>query len=161
MPLHKKISTQTKAVALPKINKPKPAPAARNKPPVKAVSALKKHVATAVPAKSVVGEMIDILRLQKKRAAAKAVAAPAKKRAPQHDAAYYAAIGQRGGKSLARKRGTEFFADIARLSHPRAVYNGGRPKGSTAKKTPMDEDARMDAVIRKNVIVIKKTTKRK
>lgn len=70
------------------------------------------------------------------------VAVKTKKRAPQHDSAYFAKLGERGGNSLVRKRGTNFFADIAKLSHPRKEYNGGRPKGSTKAKK-LEEEAKV------------------
>ena len=75
--------------------------------------------------------------------AVKPAAAPARprKRAPQHDSAYYAKLGQRGGASLKKQRGPGYYAEIAKLSHPRAVYNGGRPKGSTKAKKAAEEAA--------------------
>lgn len=53
----------------------------------------------------------------------------------QHDPEYYAMIGARGGLSLAKQRGTRYYSEIARKSHPRTEYRGGRPKGSKTKKT--------------------------
>jgi hypothetical protein len=50
------------------------------------------------------------------------------------DSAYYSKIGKRGGKVLAKERGPEYYSEIARLSHPRKEYLGGRPKGSKNKK---------------------------
>lgn len=83
-----------------------------------------------------------------------------KKRAPQHDSAYYARLGERGGTSLMKQRGPEYFAEIARRSHPRAVYNGGRPKGST-KEAKRLEEARMDAIAMKLDKATKKMAKKK
>lgn len=51
------------------------------------------------------------------------------------DPDYYSKLGKRGG--AARKASGMDYSALAASSHPRAEYNGGRPKGSkTKKKTP-------------------------
>lgn len=44
------------------------------------------------------------------------------------DPEFYSKIAKRAGKKLLRKHGTEYFSELAKKSHPRAEYHGGRPK---------------------------------
>ncbi len=48
-----------------------------------------------------------------------------------NDPDFFRKIGKMGG--AARKRSGADFSEIAKLSHPRAEYKGGRPKGSKNK----------------------------
>lgn len=105
-------------------------------PPKKAVPSVAKLAKLVVPDKSARKKTVV-----QKPTASKPPAAKPKKRSAQHDSAYYAAIGQRGGQSLMQQRGPEYYAEIARRSHPRAEYRGGRPKGSTKEKKLKDEAA--------------------
>ena len=44
------------------------------------------------------------------------------------DPEFYSKIAAIAGNKLARKRGTDYFSKLAKKSHPRAEYHGGRPK---------------------------------
>ena len=46
------------------------------------------------------------------------------------DPDFYAKIGRMAGNKLLAEHGKNYFRKIAKLSHPRAEYNGGRPKKS-------------------------------
>lgn len=47
------------------------------------------------------------------------------------DPDFYSKIAKRAGQKLKRKRGKKYFSDLAKKSHPRESYNGGRPKKTT------------------------------
>ena len=49
------------------------------------------------------------------------------------DPEFYSKIAKIAGKKLVREHGTDYFSELARKSHPRAEYHGGRPK----KAVPM------------------------
>ena len=51
-----------------------------------------------------------------------------KKKLSKTDPKFYATIAQISGKKQAREKGTNYFADLAKKSHPRAEYHGGRPR---------------------------------
>jgi hypothetical protein len=55
-----------------------------------------------------------------------------KKREPEKltkaDPEFYSKIAKLAGQKLARKKGTDYFSKLAKKSHPRAEYHGGRPK---------------------------------
>jgi hypothetical protein len=59
----------------------------------------------------------------------------AKKRVPEKltkdDPLFYSKIARIAGQKLLKERGKAYFAMIGARSHPRAVYNGGRPKKAT------------------------------
>ena len=44
------------------------------------------------------------------------------------DPEFYSKIATIAGKKLARQWGTDYFSKLAKKSHPRAEYHGGRPK---------------------------------
>ena len=50
------------------------------------------------------------------------------KKLTKSDPEFYSKIAARAGKKLLRKRGTEYFSKLAKKSHPREEYHGGRPK---------------------------------
>lgn len=52
----------------------------------------------------------------------------AKTKLTKEDPDFYSKIASLGGKAVLKKHGKEHMASIAKLSHPRASYNGGRPK---------------------------------
>lgn len=54
--------------------------------------------------------------------------APQKKKLSKADPDFYSIIGSISGNILFEERGREYFSEIAKKSHPRAVYHGGRPK---------------------------------
>jgi hypothetical protein len=56
----------------------------------------------------------------------------AKKKLSKKDPEFYSKIGKIAGKKLLEERGKKYFREIAKLSHPRAQYNGGRPKKEVA-----------------------------
>jgi hypothetical protein len=47
------------------------------------------------------------------------------------DPEFYSKIASIAGKQMVRKKGTDYFSKLAAKSHPRAQYNGGRPKKTT------------------------------
>jgi len=49
----------------------------------------------------------------------------------REDPDYYSKLGKRGG--AARKASGMDYSAMAATSHPRASYNGGRPKGSKTR----------------------------
>lgn len=49
------------------------------------------------------------------------------KKLSKSDPDYYSKIGHISGEKLLLERGTRYFSEIAKLSHPRAEYHGGRP----------------------------------
>lgn len=56
---------------------------------------------------------------------------PARKKAKKltkKDPDFYKKIATIAGKKLLEKKGTSYFSDLAKKSHPRKSYNGGRPK---------------------------------
>lgn len=55
-----------------------------------------------------------------------------KKKLTKDDPDFYSTIAKMAGKGLLKKKGKKYFSDLAKKSHPRASYNGGRPK----KKEP-------------------------
>jgi hypothetical protein len=44
------------------------------------------------------------------------------------DPEFYSKIAKLAGTKLARERGTKYFSRLAKKSHPRAEYHGGRPR---------------------------------
>jgi hypothetical protein len=44
------------------------------------------------------------------------------------DPEFYSKIAKIAGQKLVRLRGTNYFSKLAKKSHPRAEYHGGRPK---------------------------------
>jgi hypothetical protein len=44
------------------------------------------------------------------------------------DPNFYSEIAAIAGANLLRKKGTEYFSELAKKSHPREHYFGGRPK---------------------------------
>lgn len=46
----------------------------------------------------------------------------------KEDPLFYSKIAAIAGQKMVRKHGTEYFSKLAAKSHPRAQYNGGRPK---------------------------------
>lgn len=50
------------------------------------------------------------------------------------DPDFYSTIAQMAGEKLKKKRGNEYFSELAKKSHPRKEYNGGRPKKKTKPK---------------------------
>jgi hypothetical protein len=44
------------------------------------------------------------------------------------DPEFYSKIAAIAGQELVRKKGTEYFSKLAKKSHPRSEYHGGRPK---------------------------------
>lgn len=44
------------------------------------------------------------------------------------DPDFYSKIAKMAGRKLLKKRGKNYFSKLAKKSHPRAEYNGGRPK---------------------------------
>lgn len=44
------------------------------------------------------------------------------------DPEFYSKLGQLGGPAVKAKYGTNHFSELARKSHPRAEYHGGRPR---------------------------------
>lgn len=50
------------------------------------------------------------------------------------DPNYRVELGSRGGQGTLKKKGKKFFSRIAKKSHPRKEYRGGRPPGSKNKK---------------------------
>lgn len=55
------------------------------------------------------------------------------------DPDFYRKIAKKAGQKLKKKYGKAYFSKLAKLSHPRAEYNGGRPKNS--KTTQRSGDA--------------------
>jgi hypothetical protein len=51
-----------------------------------------------------------------------------KEKLTKADPEFYSKIAALAGKKLLRERGTKYFAKLAKKSHPRAEYHGGRPK---------------------------------
>lgn len=43
------------------------------------------------------------------------------------DPEFYSKIAALAGKKMVRKHGTAYFSDLAKKSHPRDEYHGGRP----------------------------------
>jgi hypothetical protein len=66
--------------------------------------------------------------------AANKAAKPAEK-LTKADPDFYRKIAKIAGRKLKRKRGNKYFSELAKKSHPRKVYNGGRPKKKSASKT--------------------------
>jgi hypothetical protein len=52
----------------------------------------------------------------------------AKTKLTKEDPDFYSKIASLGGKAVLKKLGKDHFKKIAAASHPRASYNGGRPK---------------------------------
>ena len=50
------------------------------------------------------------------------------KKYTKKDPNFYSKIAAIAGANLVRKKGTEYFSKLAKKSHPRAEYHGGRPK---------------------------------
>lgn len=50
------------------------------------------------------------------------------------DPEFYSKIAKRAGKKLLRKHGTEYFSELAKKSHPRKEYHGGRPKKARSEQ---------------------------
>lgn len=46
------------------------------------------------------------------------------------DPKFYSKIAALAGEKLLKERGTKYFSKLAKKSHPRAEYHGGRPKKS-------------------------------
>ena len=44
------------------------------------------------------------------------------------DPEFYSKIAAIAGQKLLKEHGTKYFSELARRSHPRDSYNGGRPK---------------------------------
>jgi len=44
------------------------------------------------------------------------------------DPNFYSTIAKMAGKKLRKKYGKTYFSNLAKQSHPRKSYNGGRPK---------------------------------
>jgi DNA replication initiation complex subunit (GINS family) len=44
------------------------------------------------------------------------------------DPDFYSKIAKMAGRKLLKRRGKGYFSKLAAKSHPRAEYNGGRPK---------------------------------
>jgi hypothetical protein len=44
------------------------------------------------------------------------------------DPDFYSKIATLGGKKTLKKKGKKYFSELAKASHPRKSYNGGRPK---------------------------------
>jgi len=51
-----------------------------------------------------------------------------KKHLSKDDPEFYSKIAAMAGKKLVREHGTNYFSELAKKSHPRAEYHGGRPK---------------------------------
>ena len=70
----------------------------------------------------------------------KSVAEP-KEKLSKDDPEFYSKIARKAGQKLKKKRGKKYFSELAKKSHPRAEYNGGRPKKELAKlKPPADSN---------------------
>jgi hypothetical protein len=61
-----------------------------------------------------------------KRANKFAAEAPAK--LSKSDPEFYSKIGKLGGPAVREKYGTNHFSEMAKASHPRSEYHGGRPR---------------------------------
>src|SRR4051812_37194507 len=64
---------------------------------------------------------------------------PKKKKEPEtklskSDPDFYSTIARMAGTKLKKKRGKKYFSELAKKSHPRAEYKGGRPKKDAPKK---------------------------
>jgi|WetSurMetagenome_2_1015567.scaffolds.fasta_scaffold674405_2 hypothetical protein len=46
----------------------------------------------------------------------------------KNDPEFYSKIAAIAGKKLVKKRGTNYFSELAKKSHPRTEYHGGRPR---------------------------------
>ena len=53
------------------------------------------------------------------------------KKLTKADPEFYSKIAKLAGKKLLEKRGTNYFSRLAKKSHPRDEYHGGRPKKKT------------------------------
>jgi hypothetical protein len=58
----------------------------------------------------------------------------ARKRYSKDDPEFYSKIGKLAGDKVKKERGTKYFSRIAKKSHPRAEYHGGRPRKSSTEK---------------------------
>jgi hypothetical protein len=56
------------------------------------------------------------------------------KKLTKADPDFYSKIAHLAGEKLAKERGTKYFSKLAKKSHPRSEYNGGRPKGTKKPK---------------------------
>jgi len=65
----------------------------------------------------------------------------AKKQAITRDSAYMTDLGRSGGEATKKQKPKSYFSNIAKLSHPRKSYNGGRPRkvrpAPAAEKAPV------------------------
>lgn len=75
---------------------------------------------------------VTLSHMKRSRPAAKTATKKvvAKKKLSKSDPNYYAKIGKISGEKLLEERGTAYFSAIAKKSHPRAKYFGGRPPKS-------------------------------
>lgn len=53
---------------------------------------------------------------------------PAATKLNKSDPDFYSKIGQISAQKRLKKQGTNYYSNLAKLSHPRASYNGGRKK---------------------------------
>jgi len=44
------------------------------------------------------------------------------------DPLFYSKIAKIGGKKVLKRKGKKYFSELAKASHPRKEYHGGRPK---------------------------------
>ena len=52
------------------------------------------------------------------------------KKLTKADPKFYSKIAALAGEKLLKERGTKYFSKLAKKSHPRDEYHGGRPKKS-------------------------------
>jgi hypothetical protein len=52
------------------------------------------------------------------------------------DPDFYSTIARMAGQKLKKKRGKKYFSELAKKSHPRTEYKGGRPKKDALKNKP-------------------------
>jgi hypothetical protein len=57
-----------------------------------------------------------------------------RKRYSKDDPEFYSKIGKLAGNKVKKERGTNYYSEIAKKSHPRAEYHGGRPPKKSTKK---------------------------
>lgn len=54
----------------------------------------------------------------------------------KNDPDYYSKIGKISAEKRIRKLGTSYFSDMAKKSHPRSEYHGGRPPKKPVVESP-------------------------
>ena len=54
--------------------------------------------------------------------------AQSKEKLSKSDPEFYTKIARLAGAAILKKKGKKYFKELAKKSHPREHYNGGRPK---------------------------------